>query len=153
MLAERPFSFELQLNPRQFRKAASLLSRHPRTPVILNHLGSPVARDLERGGERYWEGLKALADLEQVNLKISMLSYADKEWAGNALVRDAVHKAIELFGVRRCMFASNFPVEKAAGWQADRLYSAFSDLAGQLSEQDRQLLFADNARRVYRAGT
>lgn len=152
VLAKRPISFELQLNPRQFRKAAGVLSRHPGTTVILNHLGSPVASDLERGGERYWDGLKALADLEQVNLKISMLSYADKAWDGNALVRDAVHKAIELFGIRRCMFASNFPVEKAAGWPADKLYAAFSDLAGHLGEQDRQLLFADNARRVYRAG-
>lgn len=151
-LAERPISFDLQLNPRQFRKAAGLLSRHPGTPVILNHLGSPVAGDLERDGEKYWDGLKALADLEQVNLKISMLSYTDKEWAGSALVRDAVHKAIELFGMQRCMFASNFPVEKAAGWTADRLYSAFLDLAGHLDANDRQLLFADNARRVYRAG-
>ena len=149
-LEEFSLAFDLQLNPGQFRKAARLLTRHPRTPIIIGHLGSPTAADL-REGTVYWDGLEALADLEQTYLKISMLSYPDTEWDRNPLVRDSVHRTIDLFGTRRCMFASNFPVEKHVGWPAARLYAAFRGLASHLDPADRQPLFADNARRAYRA--
>ena len=149
-LEEFGFSFDLQLNPHQFRKAARLLARHPGIPVVIGHLGSPTLDDL-REGRVYWEGLEALADLEQAYLKISMLSYPDPEWDRNPLVRESVHRALELFGVDRSMFASNFPVEKHVGWPVDRLYAAFRGLVSRFDESDRQRLFADNARRAYRA--
>ncbi len=147
-LEERSLTFDLQLNPNQFRKAARLLARHPGVPIVIGHLGSPTAADL-REATVYWEGLEALADLEQVYLKISMLSYTDREWDRSPLVRDSVHRAMDLFGMRRCMFASNFPVEKHVGWPAGRLYGAFRGLAAHLDAADRQRLFADNARRAY----
>ena len=50
--------------------------------------------------------------------------------------------------MRRCMFASNFPVEKHVGWPAARLYGAFRGLAAHLDAADRQRLLADNARRA-----
>ncbi|MCY4454264.1 MAG: amidohydrolase family protein [Immundisolibacterales bacterium] len=149
-LEEFGLSFDLQLNPHQFRKAARLLARHPGIPVVIGHLGSPTLDDL-REGRGYWDGLEALADLEQAYLKISMLSYPDPQWDRNPLVRESVHRALELFGVDRCMFASNFPVEKHVGWPVDRLYAAFRGLVSRFDESDRQRLFADNARRAYRA--
>ena len=148
-LEEFSLSFDLQLNPRQFRKAARLLARHPGIPIVIGHLGSPTLDDLSEGTV-YWEGLEALADLEQAYLKISMLSYPDKDWQESTLVRESVLRALELFGAGRCMFASNFPVEKHVGWSADRLYAAFADLVSHLDAADRQRLFADTARRAYR---
>ena len=148
-LEEFSLAFDLQLNPHQFRKAARFLAGHPRTPIVLGHLGSPTAGDL-REGTVYWDGLAALAALEHVHLKISMLSYADNDWERTTLVRDAVHRALELFGVERCMFASNFPVEKHVGWSAGRLLAAFRDLVGDLDASDQQQLFAGSARRAYR---
>ena len=147
-LEDHSLAFDLQLNPGQFRKAARLVARHPGIPIVVGHLGSPTLADL-RDGKVYWEGLAALADLEPVHLKISMLSYTDGDWDRNSLVRDSVHRAMDLFGVERCMFASNFPVEKHVGWPAARLYPAFLDLASHLDAADRQRLFADNARRAY----
>ena len=143
-----PSPSTLQLNPSQFRKAARLLARHPGILIVIGHLGSPTAADL-REATVYWEGLEALADLEQAYLKISMLSYTDREWDRSPLVRDSVHRAMDLFGMRRCMFASNFPVEKHVGWPVGRLYGAFRGLAAHLDAADRQRLFADNARRAY----
>ena len=148
-LEEFSLSFDLQLNPHQFRKAARLLARHPGTPIVIGHLGSPTLGDL-REGTVYWDGLAALADLEQTYLKISMLSYPDGDWDRNSLVRDTVLRALDLFGAERCMFASNFPVEKHVGWRADRLYAAYGDLVSHLDAADRQRLFADTARRAYR---
>ena len=149
-LEELSLSFDLQLNPHQFRKAARLLARYPGIPIVIDHLGSPTLADL-REGTVYWEGLEALADLEQAYLKVSMLSYPDRSWDRNPLVRESVRRALDLFGVDRCMFASNFPVEKHAGWPAARLCAGFRGLASHLDAADRQRLFADTARRAYRA--
>ena len=149
-LEEYALSFDLQLNPHQFRKASRLLVRYPGIPIVIDHLGSPTLTDL-REGTIYWDGLEALAGLEQTCLKISMLSYTDRKWDRNPLIRESVLRALDLFGVERCMFASNYPVEKHVGWTVDRLYGAFRDLVAHLDEADRRQLFADTARRAYRA--
>ena len=148
-LEEFGLSFDLQLNPHQFRKAARLVARHPGIPIIIGHLGSPTLENL-REGTVYWDGLEALADVGQVYLKVSMLSYPDRDWDWNELVRESALRAIDLFGPGRCMFASNFPVEKRMGWPADRLYTAFRELVSHLGAADRQKLFADTARQAYR---
>ena len=149
-LEEFGLSFDLQLNPHQFRKAARLVARHPGVPIVIGHLGSPTLENL-REGTVYWDGLAALADLEQVFLKVSMLSYPDRDWDRNELVRESALRAIDLFGPGRCMFASNFPVEKRMGWPAGRLYGAFRELVSHLDADESQRLFAESARRAYRA--
>ena len=150
MLEDFSLSFDLQLNPHQLRKAARLLARHPGIPIVVGHLGSPTLADLQERNTVYREGLEALADLEQVYLKLSMLSYVDPDWRRSGPVRDAVHQALELFGPERCMFASNYPVEKHLGWSAAELYGGFLGLAGRLDDADRQRLFAGTARKAYR---
>jgi predicted TIM-barrel fold metal-dependent hydrolase len=57
--------------------------------------------------------------------------------------------AIEAFGVNRCMFASNFPVDAMYG-TFDELYATFSTVAAGLDGESRDKLFATNAERVYR---
>ena len=144
-------SFDLQLNPHQFAAAAAFLAQHPEVPVILNHLGCPTAHDLENR-DAYWSGMKALAALPQVSLKLSMLAYPDPNWdAPNSPVPPLVHQLIELFGVERCCFASNFPVDLKDGWPAPRLFEGFRNLADAYSPEEQQALFAGNARRIYGA--
>ena len=149
-LETQALSFDLQLNPHQFRRAARLLSRYPGIPIVIDHLGSPTLEDL-REGSVYWDGMEALADLEQTHLKVSMLCYTDPNWDRNPLVRESALRAIDLFGARRCMFASNFPADKLAGWTSERLYAGFRELASHFGEEDRRQLFAESARRAYRA--
>ena len=148
VLEDFGLSFDLQINPGQFQRAVQLAADHPRTPVIIEHLGCPTLRDL-RDEQVYWEGMKAFADLEHVSIKLSMLSYSDPKWLDNALVKDAVLRVIELFGVDRCCFASNCPVEGEFGWTPERLYREFLELTRSMSEVDRQKLFADSGRRIY----
>jgi predicted TIM-barrel fold metal-dependent hydrolase len=57
--------------------------------------------------------------------------------------------ALEMFGANRCMFASNFPVDSAAG-TFDDLYTTFSSVTATLDERARDELFAATAERVYR---
>jgi predicted TIM-barrel fold metal-dependent hydrolase len=57
--------------------------------------------------------------------------------------------ALEAFGVDRCMFASNFPVDSMYG-TFDELYTVFGTVTAGLDSASRGKLFADNAERVYR---
>ena len=150
-LGRHSLSFDLQLNPHQFQQASELIGKFPDTLVIIDHLGSPTLDDLQQRADQYWNGLKTLAAHERSFIKISMLSYIDESWDQNPLVRDAVLKVIELFGIDRCFFASNLPVESNAGWDANRLFAAFERLvAGSFGSKDLQKLFSGNARVAYR---
>ena len=80
------FSFDLQLNPHQFNLAAELLASHPKTVVIIDHLGSPKWEDLTERSAQYWEGMQALAAQPQCYMKISMLSYIHPAWDEQPLV-------------------------------------------------------------------
>ena len=54
-----------------------------------------------------------------------------------------------MFGVDRCMFASNFPVDKLFS-SYDRLFEAFKTITSGFAAGDRRKLFHDNAARFYR---
>ena len=75
MLADVGFSFDMQLNPHQYKKGAAIAQKYPQIPVIVNHLGTPTLKDLEEDdGAVFWEGMEALAAAgPHVYLKISML--------------------------------------------------------------------------------
>jgi|APSaa5957512493_1039668.scaffolds.fasta_scaffold31089_2 predicted TIM-barrel fold metal-dependent hydrolase len=153
-LKKHSFSFDFQLNPHQFKDVVRLVEKHPEIPVIIGHLGSPTLDDLTENNAVYWDGLKAFSDLEKTFIKISMLSYIDENWEHNSLVQETVIRVIDLFGIDRCFFASNFPVEKYFGWNADSLYKAFVNLIDhQYSQKDQQKLFAENAKKAYRIET
>ena len=93
--------------------------------------------------------MRRLAELEQATIKLSMLTYQDPEWDSNQLVKETVLKIIDLFGIDRCFFASNFPVEQHLGWSASRLYQAFHDLVKHFSEDEQNKLFSQNAKLAY----
>jgi predicted TIM-barrel fold metal-dependent hydrolase len=60
-----------------------------------------------------------------------------------------IRETIGMFGVDRCMFASNFPVDSVkASW--DWIYTQFKYVTAGLPDEDRRKLFADNAIRFYR---
>ena len=151
-LKEIQFLFDLQINPHQMKQAAKLSEKNNEIPLVVGHLGTPTLEDLT-SGKTYWEGIQALADLPQSSIKISMLSYIDKDWQNNSLIEDTVLKIIDVFGVDRCFFASNFPVELNDGWPAEKLFDAFRDLAKSFSPDDQKKLFAENAKRVYKTSS
>jgi L-fuconolactonase len=66
--------------------------------------------------------------------------------------RPYIETCIERFGPARCMFESNFPVEKMGiGYPA--LWNAFKRIAAGASADERRALFSGTARRVYRLGS
>ncbi len=149
-LEKNKLSFDFQLNPHQFAAAAKLIQKYPGTTAIIDHLGSPTLNDLKENAEQYWDGLRVLAENERTFIKISMLAYIDPEWDQNPLIKETVEKVLEIFGKDRCFFASNFPVEIKKGWNAQRLFGAFVELAEECCSPDElENLFAHNARKAY----
>lgn len=141
-------SFDLQVYPSQMAEAAELARAHPDTPMIVNHTGMFVDRDRVEGWRAWRDGLRGLAACPNVAIKISGLGMFDHAWTVES-IRPYVLEAIATFGVERCMFASNFPVDKLhAGYRA--IWQGFADVVAGASEAERAALFHDNARCIYR---
>lgn len=149
LLAKYGLSFDLQLYASQMAVAAELADAHPDIPLIVNHAGMPTDRD-EAGLAAWREGMSLLAQRPNVSCKISGLAMVDRTWT-TASLKPFVLQVIETFGVERCMFASNFPVERAHG-SFGGFYAAYDAITAGFSHEEREALFAGTARRIYRLG-
>jgi predicted TIM-barrel fold metal-dependent hydrolase len=146
LLAEYQLHFELSVYPGQMAAAARAVAGLDVT-VVLSHTGVPLRKDEET--LRLWKsGLRALAANDQVIVKLSGLGMFDHEWTA-ASIRPFIEEALDSYGPGRCVFGSNFPV--------DRLYSGYGRLldalrlalAGLSPTEQRQVLH-DTAARTYR---
>ena len=147
-LQERNLVFELMTHPDQLEAAARGLAAFDGLVVVVEHTGWPrSSADEERA---LWKtGMDALAGLgDNVVCKLSGLAMPLGSMDADAL-RPWLEPAIEAFGVDRCMFASNFPVDGMHG-TFDELYTTFAAVTSGLDDEARDKLFAANAERVYR---
>lgn len=140
-------SFDLQLIPSQMAAVAEVVEKSPRTRFALCHCGSPWDQTA-KGFQAWREGLQMLADLPNVYCKISGLGMFDHTWDENS-IRPVVESCIEVFGPERCMFGSNFPVDKLHATY-DRVWRAFETITAGLQDTDQSRLFGDTAREFYR---
>jgi predicted TIM-barrel fold metal-dependent hydrolase len=124
-----------------------VVREHPGLRTVLNHTGYPLDRSPE--ALKVWRrGMEALAACPNVVCKLSGFPVKGEPWT-LAANRPIILDAIAIFGVERCMFASNFPVDGLKGsW--DYIYSQFKLAVADLSLADRRKLFAENAARFYR---
>jgi predicted TIM-barrel fold metal-dependent hydrolase len=137
-LAPLGLHFELQVPWRRLDEAARLARDFPDTTIVLNHAGLPS--DQEFSGWR--EAMTGLAGCPNVAVKISGLGKVTAK-------REVVLTAIELFGMQRAMFASNFPVDGLYA-SFSEIYSTFDAITRGFSDAERRALFHDNAVRIYR---
>jgi len=150
MLGPNGLSFDLQTPWWHLREAADLAEAYPDTQIILNHTGLPADRS-DTGLDGWRAAVRTLAQAPNAAVKISGLGVPGQEWTAH-LNRRIVLDTIEIFGVERAMFASNFPVDSlAAGFET--IYSGFDEITRGLSNRERQALFHDNAVKFYRIDT
>jgi predicted TIM-barrel fold metal-dependent hydrolase len=147
-LQERGLLFELMSHPDQLHSAAEGLEAFSDLVVVVEHTGWPrSATDEEHA--LWTAGMTALAGLgDNVVCKLSGLAMPLGSMSADAFA-PWIEPAIELFGVDRCMFASNFPVDGMHG-TLDELFSTFDAVTASLDVESRDKLFATNAERVYR---
>ena len=147
LLGKYGLSFDLQAYPGQFPGLAPLLERHPEVPVMINHAGMMVG---ESGRDEWRTGMRALAAIPHVAVKISGIGFAFRPWTIEQM-RVYVLETIELFGTDRAMFASDFPTDKLFGG-FDQHLDAYNAIVADFSDDERRALFAGNANRLYRLG-
>jgi predicted TIM-barrel fold metal-dependent hydrolase len=147
LLERYGLSFDLQIYPSQLAAALDLARAFPDTQIVLCHIGMPIGRCYDELTE--WErAMRDFARADNVAVKVSGFALGQDGWT-LATMRPLVLKVVEIFGVGRCMFASNFPV--------DRLYStyralveAFEAAMADFSSAEAARLLSANAERVYR---
>lgn len=148
-LAAHGLRFDLQTPWWHLREAADLANAFSETQVILNHTGLPADRSAE--GIAGWKrAMATLAACPNVAVKISGLGQPGTPWTADSN-RDIVRTTIDLFGVERCMFASNFPVDSLCA-SFVTIFDGFAAIVRDLSAGDKRALFHDNAQRVYAMG-
>ena len=147
-LRERGLLFELMTHPDKLEEAAAGLRSFDDLVVVVEHTGWPRS-DTDEERTLWKAGIAALADVgDNVICKLSGLAMPLGSMDPAAFAPWIEH-AIETFGVDRCMFASNFPVDGLHG-TFDELYSAYATVTAGLDDASREKLFAGNAERIYR---
>ena len=146
-IRNRNLSFDIQIYKHQMEDAANLANKYNDVLFILNHTGEPCYQSKEYI-ESWEQNMKKLAKCENVVAKISGLGMFDPNWTIDS-TRIFVEKTIQIFGIERCMFASNFPVDKIFN-SFDTYWNSFKEITKNYSENDKNLLFSSNAEKYYR---
>jgi predicted TIM-barrel fold metal-dependent hydrolase len=137
----------LDSDPDHYHQAAELARAVPGATLCIDHAGFPRKRDDEYFA--HWKAeLAKVAACENAVIKISGLGMCDPNWTVESW-RPWVSSCIELFGVERSFFGTNWPV--------DRLFSSFTDvidayeeLISGYSESEQVALFSGNAERIFK---
>ncbi|UJR87134.1 amidohydrolase family protein [Sandaracinus amylolyticus] len=162
-LGERGLTFDAWMYAPQLRDFETLVREVPGTRVVLDHLGTPIGLGGPEGARvaaTWHEDLARLAQHRQVHAKISGLTMPIVGFGLHArltppsageladVLGPHVEHALRVFGVERCFFASNFPMDKVSvPWST--LYEAFAQLTSTRTQGERRALFHDNALRFY----
>jgi predicted TIM-barrel fold metal-dependent hydrolase len=146
-LQDHDWLFELQIFTSQMKDAAQLLKAFPGIRFVLLHAG--MLEDLSAEGRAAWrEGMQRLAECPNLHVKLSGLGTFIHR-VDQAHIADIALPTIELFGAERCVFGSNFPIEKLWSRYAD-LVAAYRGTLASLPEADQARVFSGTARTLYR---
>ena len=165
ILAEMGFTFDAWVLEPQIGDVTDLARAFPDAPIILDHCGTPLNFGSYKGRlhERFdlWrDAIRELATCPNVTIKLGGLGMAfcgmpDRGPDAGlpsatlaAMWRPYIETSIEAFGPDRCMFESNFPVER---WAADyrTLWNAFKHITLGASASELRALYAGTAARIY----
>ena len=169
LLEKYDLSFDAWHYHTQIPQLTDLARAFPDTTIILDHVGGPLGIGPYAGkrDEIFQQWSRAITELAQcpnVSVKLGGLAMKINGFGwhkrdkppGSDELADAnaryYHYCIEQFGAPRCMFESNFPVDKLSV-SYGVLWNAFKKIAQGYSDSERAALFHDTAARVYRLPT
>jgi predicted TIM-barrel fold metal-dependent hydrolase len=146
-VAGNNLSFDLQVFTSQMKDAANLATAFPGVTFVLQHAG--MLENKSREGRASWqEGMKRLAEQPNIVSKLSGLgTFIQRNDPSH--VAEVIQETVAIFGMERCLFGSNFPIEKLWTSYASLVDAHRAALAGyRTSEQ--QAMLQGNAMRIYR---
>ena len=162
-------SFDAWLYHPQLTELADLVRAFPNVSIIVDHIGGllgigPYTGKREEVFQQWESGIAELAACPNVVVKLGGLGMPLCGFGWNervtppnsAELAEAMlpyyHSCIEQFGANRCMFESNFPVDKVS-YSYTIMWNAFKRISRDFSPEERAALFYDTAVRVYRLTT
>jgi L-fuconolactonase len=165
-LGRRNLSFDAWLYHPQISELTSLARAFPDVIIVFDHFGGPLGIGPYEGRReeiftRWREDVAELARCPNVYAKLGGLVMPVNGFGFHQRQRPATsdeivaatgryyRHTIDCFGVERCMFESNFPVDKQSCSYAV-LWNAFKKLVADASETEKQRLFHDTACEAYR---
>ena len=145
-LGRRVGRFDLQTPWWHLHEAVALAREGGDVQILVNHTGLPADRS-EQGLAAWRDALRQAAQCPNIALKISGLGLRGRPWTVQDN-REVVLTAIDSFGVERCMFASNYPVDSLCG-RFEQIFEGFATIVRDFSVDEQRALFHDNALRLY----
>lgn len=159
-------SFDAWLYHTQLMDLVELARAFPETPIIVDHIGGllgvgPYAQKREEVTQTWKQGIAALSTCSNVNVKLGGLGmpitgfgwHERTKPPNSAELAEAMGPyyqwCIKNFGAERCMFESNFPVDKIS-YSYTAIWNAFKHITKDFSQKDKAALFHDTAAKVYR---
>ena len=168
VLSEMDLSLDVSLLHPQLPELADFARAVPDLTIVLNHVGGlmrigPYAANPDEVMANWRSGIAAVAECPNVVIKLGgvgmpRLGYdfhqretpvGSEELA--AAIDPVMRYCIEQFGPSRCMFESNFPVDKES-FSYCVMWNAFKRVSSDFSVSERADLFHDTAARAYRLG-
>ena len=147
-LAKHGLSFDICIKAHQLEETIDLVKACPNVSFILDHIAKP---NIAAGEWTSWAAdMKKLAELDNVVCKISgVVTEADHRHWTPEQIAPYISEAIDVFGIERVMFGSDWPVVNlASSWRG--WLSVLEQAAAGLDEDEMDKLLMDNARRLYR---
>ncbi len=165
-LETRDLTFDAWLYHTQLTDLIDLARAFPGVTIILDHFGGPLgigpyAGKREQIFDEWKKRIEELAQCPNVIMKLGGLAMPINGWGwhkreqpptSEALATATApyyHFCIEQFGAERCMFESNFPVDKAS-CSYTTLWNSFKRIADKCTATEKAALFHDTAARVYK---
>ncbi len=147
LLTKYNASLDIAVYDNQMPDLADLARRHSNLQFVLCHCGYPA--DQTPDGLKAWRaGMSVLATCPNIAIKISGFGIFDSKWTTES-IRPLVEFMVEKFGVDRCFFASNFPVDKVFSTYG-RIWDSLDEITKQYSENEQHKLFRGTAEKIYR---
>ena len=164
-LGELGLTFDAWLYHTQLDDLIDLARSFPEQPIVLNHVGGPLGLSYyaSRKAEVFAEWQRAIVELATcdnvviklggLGMKLNGFGFELRDTAPSSTELAAAWKpfiegAIEAFGASRCMFESNFPVDKISGSYGN-YWNAFKRLAQGATADEKYALFKGTAERFY----
>ncbi|MEQ9435878.1 amidohydrolase family protein [Hyphomonas sp.] len=167
-LGQRNFTYDTWNYHHQILDFADLARAVPETTMVLDHFGTPIgvgpyAGKREEIFAQWKDDIAVVAENRNVFAKLGGLAMPDNGFGWNTRATPPTsdefvaaqaryyHHAIKCFGPERCMFESNFPVDRLS-ISYHVLWNGLKKIAADYSDADQTAMFSGTARMVYRLG-
>jgi L-fuconolactonase len=141
-------SYDLLVHTRHLKHVQTVAERCPELSLVIDHMAKPP---IARGEMKEWaREIKPLGANENIYCKLSGL-VTEANWTSwrTSDLYPFVKCALEVFGPKRLMFGSDYPVCLLAA-SYERVLESFQEILRELKDAERDWIFAGNAERFYR---